>query len=107
MTDLAAQNAFLIICFFAIEIYAVFLGVKLFKKKGHMAVKLLMTLVLFIPFLGPIFYLFISDDTPAQPRRMQNRSVGGSNLWGWGSYGDNKRAEAEYRSKKNMEKSDP
>ena len=62
---------------------------KIFLSKVSLIYKLIFLVVLFIPVLGPVFYLMIASDLEQQRFGLQNRSSPFNNLWGWGRYTDN------------------
>ena len=73
----------LLLFMLASEAISLFLIVRLWSGGGSNAYRTLVTVLTFIPFVGPIFYLFITDQTPPQPLDLQNRGPRGEYFQRW------------------------
>ena len=93
----------------ASELLSAFLLYKIWNSHDHIIFKLIIGVLVIIPFVGPIFYLIGSDNTP---RKHSNLNASG-NLFGRGRYTEwwnaekermeNKIKEAKEKNKQNKE----
>lgn len=58
----------------AISLYLLF---RLHTRPGHWLGKIVFTVVLLVPFVGWIAYLFLVEDVPPQPEDLRNNGVHG------------------------------
>jgi hypothetical protein len=50
---------------------------RVWRNEKYLIFKILISVVTLIPFVGPLLYLFVSDDTPPQAPNLQNRGPRG------------------------------
>jgi len=58
------------------EIVSLVLIVRLWKVEEYLLFKILIAGITLIPFVGPLFYFFVTGRAPVQPEIQQNRSRG-------------------------------
>lgn len=63
------------------EIISVLLIFGLWRSKEYLILKIIITMLTAIPFVGPVLYMFITDKTPVEKKEIQNRGQ-----YGWGGY---------------------
>ena len=68
------------------EVISILLIIRLWFRKEHVALKILISLVALIPFAGPALYFFGTDNTPPQPKWLQNRGARGTYTHNWITY---------------------
>jgi hypothetical protein len=59
------------------EALSIYLLTRLWRGADIVSLKILASLVVLVPFLGPFMYLFASDETRPQPASLQNRGSRG------------------------------
>jgi hypothetical protein len=64
------------------ELVSTYLLYRIWRAQDHLVFKVLLSIVVLIPFVGPVFYLIGSDNTP---RSRDNLNAGGR-LFGRGRY---------------------
>ena len=65
------------------EIFSCVLLFALFKKKMNIGFKIVISVLTLIPIFGPIFYLFITDETAPQNPMKKNSSYFGKYSTDW------------------------
>lgn len=66
-----------------IQFVSIYFTIELWRSTKTRQYKILLTLILFLPFVGPIFYFFINDMPPSLPLHKQNRAHRGSYTDQW------------------------
>jgi len=61
---------------FLSELFSLFLLWKIWTGKEYLVLKILLNFVVLVPFIGPIFYFFIIDETKAQDVSLRNQNKG-------------------------------
>ncbi len=50
---------------------------RIWRNEKYLVFKVLISVITLIPFVGPLLYLFVSDSTPPQDLKLQNRGPRG------------------------------
>ena len=79
------MNQTLIICIALSALLSLFLVVRLWKGNEYLPIKIGLTLITFIPFIGPVFYAFYIgfSETEPQSKLLQNNLPRGDYTQGW------------------------
>lgn len=64
-------------------IVSLFLLTKVWRSSEHLAFKIAISFVTVIPIVGPVFYLFVANNTPPQDRCLQNKGPRGEYAHRW------------------------
>ncbi|MBB5213320.1 hypothetical protein [Microbulbifer hydrolyticus] len=65
------------------EFISLYLIGRLWRSNEYPLIKILVSLIAFIPVLGPLLYVFVTDSTPPQPTENQNRKGYGGYTQKW------------------------
>lgn len=57
-----------------IEFVSIYIAIGLWRSEKSRKYKALLTLILFLPIFGPVFYFFVTDIPPSLPIDKQNRA---------------------------------
>lgn len=71
------------------EIFSLFIFFKIFFSRDNFIMKIILSVLIFVPIIGPIAYFFISGIPESQPLHLQNRGNSYSNVPMRGEYTDN------------------
>ncbi len=77
------MNEYLLVLILVSEMVSVFLIYKVWKSKEYLVFKVIGTFLIFIPFVGPLFILFIFDMPSSQNKALQNRGGRGHYTHSW------------------------
>lgn len=72
------MNKELLIVIIVSEVISLLLLFRVWKRQEYLFLKVLATVIVVIPIVGPIFYLFVSNTTESQPIHLQNNMPRGS-----------------------------
>lgn len=65
------------------ELISIILIVRLWLKTDYLIFKFLYSLVLLIPFVGPLLYAFAADTAPVLPKHKQGSGIRGEATHNW------------------------